>query len=58
MMCNRAEETWLLADSSKFGQAGVVSFLPLSGITGIVTDSGLPAGAVEALEEHTQVLVV
>ena len=58
MMCNRAEETWLLADSSKFGQAGFVSFLPLSGITGIVTDSGLPAGAVEALEEHTRVLVV
>ena len=58
MMRDRAEETWLLADSSKFGQAGFVSFLPLTGITGVITDSGLPAGAVEALEEHTTVLVV
>lgn len=58
LMRDRAEETWLLADSSKFGQAGFVSFLPLSGITGIITDSGLPAGAAEALEEHTRVLVV
>lgn len=54
----RAEETWLVADSSKFGQAGFVSFLPLSGITGLITDSGLPDGAVEALQEHTRVLVV
>ena len=58
LMRDRAEETWLLADSSKFGQAGFVSFLPLSGITGIITDSDLPDGAVEALEEHTRVLVV
>lgn len=58
LMSRRAEETWLVADSSKFGQAGFVSFLPLSGITGIITDSGLPTGALEALQEHTQVCVV
>lgn len=58
LMSRRAEETWLVADSSKFGQAGFVSFLPLSGITGIITDSGLPEGALEALQEHTQVCVV
>lgn len=58
LMTDRAEETWLLADSSKFGQAGFVSFLPLAGITGIITDDGLPEGAVEALREHTQVRVV
>lgn len=58
LMRDRAEETWLIADSSKFGQAGFVSFLPLAGITGIITDSGIPAGAVAALEEHTRVLVV
>lgn len=57
-MRNRAEETWLVADSSKFGQAGFVSFLPLDQITGIITDSGLPAGAAEALQEHTQLCVV
>lgn len=58
LMRGRAEETWLLADSTKFGQAGFVSFLPLAGITGIITDDGLPPGAVESLEEHTRVLVV
>ncbi|MHA7862334.1 DeoR/GlpR family DNA-binding transcription regulator [Tessaracoccus sp. Y36] len=57
-MRDRAEETWLVADSTKFGQAGFVSFLPLNGITGIITDSGLPEGALEALQEHTQVCVV
>lgn len=57
-MRNRAEETWLVADSSKFGQAGFVSFLPLSGITGIITDSGLSPEAVESLQEHTQLRVV
>lgn len=58
LMRERAEETWLLADSSKFGQAGFVTFLPLAGITGVITDDGLPTGAVEALREHTQVRVV
>lgn len=37
----RAEETWLVADSSKYGHAGFVSVLPLEDLTGIVTDSGL-----------------
>lgn len=58
LMRDRAEETWLVADSTKFGQAGFVSFLPLDGITGIITDSGLPEGAAEALQEHTRVCVV
>lgn len=58
LMSRRAEETWLVADSSKFGQAGFVSFLPLAKVTGIITDSGLPKGAVEALQEHTRVCIV
>lgn len=58
VMRNRAEQTWLVADSSKFGQAGFVSFLPLAGITGIITDSDLPPGAAEAIQEHTQLRVV
>ncbi len=58
MMRDRAEETWLVADSSKFGQAGFVTFLPLEGITGIITDSGLGAEAAQALQEHTRLRVV
>lgn len=58
LMRDRAEETWLVADSSKFGQAGFVTFLPLDAITGIITDSGLPDDAVEALTEHTQLRIV
>lgn len=48
-MRDRAEETWLLADSSKYGRAGFVSVLPLSGLAGIITDSGLAPEAVEQL---------
>ena len=58
VMRDRAEETWLVADSSKFGQAGFVSFLPLSGITGIITDSLISDEAVQSLQEHTRVRVV
>lgn len=58
VMRDRAEETWLVADSTKFGQAGFVSFLPLSGITGIITDSQISDAAVQSLQEHTQVRVV
>ncbi len=58
VMRDRAEETWLVADSSKFSQAGFVTFMPLSGITGIITDSGISDEAVQSLEEHTQVRVV
>jgi len=58
LMCERAEETWLVADSTKYGQAGFVSFLPLGQLTGIITDSGLSAEAVKALQEHTRVCVV
>lgn len=57
-MAGRAEEVWLLADSTKYGQAGFVTFLQLAGVTGIITDRGLPEGAADALRERTQVLVV
>ncbi|HMR48852.1 MAG TPA: DeoR/GlpR family DNA-binding transcription regulator [Arachnia sp.] len=58
VMSQHAEETWLVADSTKFGQAGFVSFLALDQLAGIITDSGLPDGALAALEEHTRVVVV
>lgn len=58
LMSRRAEETWLVADSSKFGQAGFVSFLALTDITGIITDSGLPEQAIAELNQHTRVCIV
>lgn len=58
LMSKRAEQTWLVADSSKFGRAGFVSFLQLHEVTGIITDSGLPEGAAEQLREHAELRVV
>ena len=49
-MHERAEETWLLADASKYGRAGFVSVLDLDRLTGLITDSGLSASAREALQ--------
>jgi DeoR/GlpR family transcriptional regulator of sugar metabolism len=37
------EETWLVADSSKYGKSGFASVLPLSGLGGIITDDRLEA---------------
>jgi DeoR family galactitol utilization operon repressor len=50
-MRERAEETWLVADSSKYGKTGFVSVLPLAGVDGIITDDGLGEEAARALEE-------
>lgn len=41
----RASESWLVADSSKYGRAGFVSVMDLAGLSGVITDSGLPAEA-------------
>lgn len=40
-MHDRAEETWLLADSSKYGRTGFVSVLAIDALAGIITDSGI-----------------
>ena len=50
-MSRRAEETWLVADSSKYGRAGFVSVLGLEQLTGVITDSRLGAGSLEALQQ-------
>ncbi len=47
----RARETWLVADSSKYGKSGFVGVLPLSAVNGIITDSGLQADVVRSLEQ-------
>jgi len=41
----RAAESWLVADSSKYGKAGFVRVMPLAGLTGVITDSGMSAGS-------------
>ncbi|HET6437659.1 MAG TPA: DeoR/GlpR family DNA-binding transcription regulator [Anaeromyxobacter sp.] len=46
-----ARETYLVADSSKYGRTGFVNVLPLSEIDGVITDDGMEAGAVAALSE-------
>jgi DeoR family galactitol utilization operon repressor len=48
-MVMRAETSVLLADSSKYGKAGFVSFLPLTGVDRFIMDEGLPAAAAEEL---------
>lgn len=50
-MHRQADETWLLADSSKAGRAGFVRMLDVSDLTGIVTDSALPAEQFAELRE-------
>lgn len=46
-----ARETFLVADSTKYGKTGFVDVLPLSEIDGLITDGGLDAAAVAALGE-------
>ncbi len=45
-----AEQTLLLADSSKWGKTGFVNVLPLGDVDGIITDSGLGEDAARDLE--------
>ncbi len=47
----QAEQTWLVADSSKYGQAGFVSVLPLRELSGVITDTRLDQPSVAALRE-------
>lgn len=45
----RATQSWLVADSSKYGRAGFVSVTDLADLTGVITDDGLAAEAREEL---------
>ncbi|HEV3211670.1 MAG TPA: DeoR/GlpR family DNA-binding transcription regulator [Chthoniobacterales bacterium] len=42
-MIRSAEETYVLADSSKFGHDCLVSFASIAGVHLVITDSGIPA---------------
>lgn len=50
-MHQRAQESWLLADSSKYGQVGFASVLPLAEVTGVITDDRLSDEAKVELTE-------
>lgn len=55
----RAAESWLVADSSKYGKAGFVSVVDLADLTGVITDSGLAEAArTELSNSGTQVRFV
>ena len=58
IMRARAEETWLLADSSKCGRAGFVSFMGIDDVTGIITDDALPEESTKELTERTRLRIV
>lgn len=51
-MRSRAQETWLVADSSKYGRSGFVNVLPLSEVDGIITDSGVDEEALALMREN------
>jgi DeoR/GlpR family transcriptional regulator of sugar metabolism len=42
-MIRSADETYILADSSKFGHDCLVSFASLAGVHLVITDTGMPA---------------
>jgi DeoR family galactitol utilization operon repressor len=55
-MHERSEETWLVADSSKYGRTGFVSVLNLSQLSGIIMDAGLAADTQELIQQATPVV--
>ena len=54
IMRTRAQETWLLADSSKYGEAGFVTFMGIDQVTGIITDDEIPEESIKELAERTK----
>lgn len=54
----RAEETWLVADSTKYGRAGFVNVLSLADVAGVITDSDLAPESREALEDAGVQLII
>lgn len=57
-MRNRAKETWLVADSSKYGKSGFVNVLSLGEVDGIITDSKMDAAVLASLREGGHNLLV
>lgn len=53
-MARRAEETWLVADSTKYGRAGFVSVLELADLAGIITDEAIGPDSLAALQDSVR----
>lgn len=51
-MHQAAKETWLLTDSTKYGQAGFVNVLAVDDLAGIITDRELDQQAGQLLTDH------
>ena len=51
VMQQKAEQTVLLADSTKWGKMGAVSILPLKSASILITDKNLSPQAMEELTE-------
>jgi DeoR family galactitol utilization operon repressor len=57
-MAAQAQETVLVADSSKYGKTGFVLVLPLAGIKRLIVDSGLDREAINSLKEQNLALEI
>jgi DeoR/GlpR family transcriptional regulator of sugar metabolism len=51
-MCAQADRTIIVADSSKYGRRGFIKILPIERIDMIITDTGLPEEAAQAIRER------
>lgn len=51
-MCEQSDKRVVVVDSSKFGNKGFIKILPIEAIDLIITDTGLPEKAAEALRER------
>jgi DeoR family galactitol utilization operon repressor len=58
VMKERARQTVLLTDSTKYGRAGPVTIMPLSGTDGIITDARIPGAAAAEMKEDARILRV
>lgn len=57
-LAESARNIWLLTDSSKFSQMGVVTQLRFDAVTGVVTDENIPNSAMDILTKHDIKVIV
>ena len=57
-MAAQAAETILVADSSKYGKTGFVLVLPLTSITRLIVDAGLPRQGIANLQEKNLIVEI